>query len=197
MGKENTSIKIKVIIKNEFKKDSFDLVTRQTGQKIFQRLEKEIIKTASQQSIVLDFAGVGVIDYSCADEVIVKLISRLQTNEYGDKYILFSNLTPTQKDNIHVALERRNLAALELKKNDGGWGIIGALENYLLKTLEIIMAKGELSSSQLSDSLNLELNTASMRLINLYRLKLVKKTLDESTGTGRGRRHFVYRSIAT
>lgn len=187
------TLKLKDIIKEEFSKVSFDLMTRQTGQKIFQRLEKEINSATEDQTIILDFTGVGAIDYSCADEVIAKLISRLQLNEYGNKYLALCNLTPTQKENIHVALERRNLAMLEHKNEERFWEVIGVVDDYLLKTLELIMEKEKISSSQLSELLNLELNTASMRLINLNRLKLVKKILASSPE--RGKRHFIYQSV--
>jgi hypothetical protein len=185
-------IKLKTIIKEEIKTGSFDLMTRQLGQKIFLRIEKEIQEKENGTTVVLDFSGVGAIDYSCADEVMAKLVSRIELNEYGDKYIYLENLTPTQQENIHVALERKNLAILELKQ-DKGWAIIGVVNDYLYKTLEVIMKKGSVSSSELAEMLKLELNTASTRLINLHKLKLVKKTAQ--AGTERGKRHFIYKSL--
>jgi hypothetical protein len=167
-------------------------MTRQLGQKIFLRIEKEIMDKENGTTVVLDFLGVGAIDYSCADEVMAKLVSRIELNEYGDKYIYLENLTPTQQENIHVALERKNLAILELKQ-DKNWAIIGVVNDYLYKTLEVIMKKGAVSSSELAQMLKLELNTASTRLINLHKLKLVKKIAQ--AGTERGKRHFIYKSL--
>lgn len=186
------SIKLKTIIKEEIKTGSFDLMTRQLGQKLFLRIEKEIQEKDNGTTVVLDFAGVGAIDYSCADEVMAKLVSRIELNEYGDKYIYLENLTPTQQENIHVALERKNLAILELKQ-DKNWAIVGVVNDYLYKTLEVIMKRGAVSSSELAEMLKLELNTASTRLINLHKLKLVRKIAQ--AGTERGKRHFIYKSL--
>jgi len=156
-----------------------------------ERLEKEIATSAEHSTIALDFTGVGVIDYSCADEVIAKLVSRLLANEYGDRYILLKNLSTTQRENIQVALERKNLAALE--EDHSGWRIIGMINNYLQKTLEIVMEKGSMSSSELAEILKLELNNVSTRLINLHKIRLLKR-ISEVNGQ-RGKSHFVYRSI--
>ena len=182
---------IKKVIQEEFSRDIQDLLTRPTGQKIMERLEKEIATSAEHSKIALDFTGVGVIDYSCADEFIAKLVSRLLANEYGDRYILLKNLSTTQRENIQVALERKNLAALE--EDHSGWRIIGMINNYLQKTLEIVMEKGSMSSSELAEILKLELNNVSTRLINLHKIRLLKR-ISEVNGQ-RGKSHFVYRSI--
>jgi hypothetical protein len=65
------------ILKEELKNGSADLVTRQSGQVIRARIEKDIENEKSGEIIALDFAKIGIIDYSCADEIVAKLISRL------------------------------------------------------------------------------------------------------------------------
>ena len=62
--------------------------------------------------VALDFSKIGVIDYSCADEIVTKLVSRLLSGEYGDKYLLLTGLNENQKENIEVALERKDLAIM-------------------------------------------------------------------------------------
>jgi anti-anti-sigma regulatory factor len=184
-------LNLRTIIQEEFQRDIQDLLTRQTGQKIMDRLEREINSARDNATVVLDFAGVGVIDYSCADEVIAKLVSRLQSNEYGERYLVLKNLTIPQRENIQVALERKNLATLE---DDGGnWRVIGLINNYLQKTLEIVMEKKAMSSSELSQILNLELNNVSTRLINLHKIKLVKRVSE--VNAQRGKSHFIYQSL--
>lgn len=186
-------IRFKDIIKEELRSNSLDLMTRQTGQRIFQHLENKIKQAKEGETVSLDFWGVGVIDYSCADEVIAKIVLRMIQNEYGDRYLILQNLTPTQKENISVALERKNLAIIGLKSKDKSWEIMGTIDDYLLETLEIIMKNGSMSSSILRKKLKLELNTASMRLINLHKLRLVKKI--KASSSKKGKRHFVYKSL--
>ena len=43
---------------------------------------------------------------------MAKLVSRLLSSEYGDKYLFLTGLNENQKENIEVALERKNLAVM-------------------------------------------------------------------------------------
>lgn len=184
-------IKLGNVVKQELRNGSTNLVTRETGRLILGRIEREIGAINKGETITLDFSDVKVIDYSCADEVIAKLITRLKGYEYGDKYVILQNLSSSQKENIHVALEKKDLAILATDA-DKKWEVIGLLNNYLMKTLQEIMKKGKISTRGLSDKLRLELNTASTRLLNLHKVKLVKKVEER---TPDGRRQFVYKSL--
>ena len=100
------------ILKEELQNGSKDIVTRQSGQVIRSRIERDIEKEKNGAVIALDFSNIGIIDYSCADEIVTKLISRLLSGEYGDKYIILTGLNENQKENIEVALERKELAVM-------------------------------------------------------------------------------------
>lgn len=171
------------LLKEELKNGSSDLVTRNSGQVIRERIEKDIAGEKEREVIALDFSKIGVIDYSCADEIVAKLISRLQSNEYGDKYIVLTGLTENQKENIEVALERKDLAVMaEIK--DGRKILIGNLNNYLQETLNFVSKKGKITASDLSATLKLPANTSGTRLLNLYKKRLVKR-IDEIRDGGR------------
>ncbi len=75
------------ILKEELKNGSSDLVTRPSGQVVRNRIETDIAKVEDGAIIALDFSKIGIIDYSCADEIVAKLISRLLGGEYGNKYL--------------------------------------------------------------------------------------------------------------
>ena len=131
------------LLKEELKNGSADLVTRHSGQVIRERIEKDIAKEKDGEVIALDFSKIGIIDYSCADEIVAKLISRLVSNEYGDKYIVLTGLNENQKENIEVALERKGLAVVS-EMRDKKKILIGNLNNYLQETLNFINKKGKL-----------------------------------------------------
>lgn len=97
---------------------SYNLVTRETGKKIREAVEGMLEKEPDGAIVVLNFEGVGIIDYSCADEIMAKLITRLNSDEYGDKYIILKGANPTQKENIEVALERKKLAILSFGEDN-------------------------------------------------------------------------------
>ena len=192
MAKNNIHIlKIGAVVKEELKNGSASLVTRETGRVILNRIEQEIREINIGETLILDFSDVRIIDYSCADEVIAKLLTRLKGKEYGNKYVVLQNLSSSQKENIQVALEKKDLAIL-VTDNKKSWEVIGVLNNYLWETLQVIMKSGDISTRQLSDKLKLELNTASTRLLNLHKARLVRKCEER---TSHGRRQFVYRSL--
>ena len=128
------------LLKEELKNGSSDLVTRNSGQVIRERIEKDIAGEKEGEVIALEFSKIGVIDYSCADEIVAKLISRLVSNEYGDKYIVLTGLNENQKENIEVALERKDLAVM-VEMKDGKKILIGSLNNYLQETLNFVSKK--------------------------------------------------------
>lgn len=171
------------LLKEELKNGSSNLVTRASGQVIRQRIERDIENEKDGEVIILDFSKIGVIDYSCADEIVAKLISRLLSNEYGDKYLLLTGINDNQRENIEVALERKDLAVMaEMKK--GKKLLLGNLNNYLRETLELIVKKGEITARELSGKMGLEANTSGTRLLNLYKKRLVKR-IDEMRDGGR------------
>lgn len=170
---------------------SRNLVTRETGKRMREALEERLQKEPSGEVIILDFKGVGILDYSCADEIVAKLISRLNAGEYGERYLLLRGLNPTQKENIEVALERKHLAALFLNE-EKKWEVLGILNNYLKETLNEVMTKGRITARDLADTEDLEINTSSTRLANLYKIQLVQRREEL---LNEGGRQFVYESI--
>jgi hypothetical protein len=168
-------------LKEELKNGSSDLVTRQSGQVIRGRIEREIQQERDGEIIALDFSQIGIIDYSCADEIIAKLISRLLANEYGNKYVLLAGVNDNQKENIEVALERKDLAVMAELRN-GVKVLIGNLNNYLKETLELIITKNKISAKDLSETMKLEANTSGTRLLNLHKKRLVKRSEEVRNG---------------
>lgn len=108
------------------------------------------------------------------DEVVAKLISRLLSGEYGDKYIILTGLNENQKENIEVALERKDLAVMAEMSSKKI--LMGSLNNYLRETLDLILKKIKITAKDLSETMKLEANTSGTRLLNLHKKRLVKRT---------------------
>ena len=170
-------------LKEELKNGSSDLVTRPSGQVIRNRIERDIEKEKDGEIVALDFSRIGIIDYSCADEIVAKLVSRLLGGEYGDKYIILTGLNENQKENIEVALERKELAVIA-NMRDGKQVLLGSLNNYLKETLNLILKRGKITAKELSEAKSLEANTSGTRLLNLHKKRLVKR-MDEIKNGGR------------
>ncbi len=171
---ENVIYDLYKLLKEELGNGSNNLVTRPSGQAIRERIERDIEKEPQGAVISLDFSKIGVIDYSCADEVVAKLVSRLVSGEYGDKYLLLAGLNENQKENIEVAVERKDLAVVAAMKG-GARVVLGSLNSYLRDTLDFIAQKKKATSKDLSDAKKIEANTSGTRLLNLYKKRLVKR----------------------
>ena len=86
------------------------LVTRPTGQALRLGIESQIGELGGFCVSVLDFSNVVVLDYSCADEVVAKLLQRFQPDDRPcDAYILARGLGEDHRDPIEEVLARHRL----------------------------------------------------------------------------------------
>jgi hypothetical protein len=174
-----------------FAGDATHLVTRETGREVRSVIARELGSLAAGSVMTLDFSGVGIIDFSCADECLAKLVTRLIAGEFGEKYLRLAGLGESQRENIHVALERKRLPAL-LVCPDGSWECLGAITPHLRETLHLLVARGRISAREMVGLLDLELTTSSTRLGSLHRLRLARRY---ERIIGDGGREFVYEGL--
>ena len=192
---EKRTLCIKKLPHTLLKNGSREMTGRSRGVRIREAIEKILGEGKGALRVVLDFSGMGSIDFSWADEVVAKLISRLWSGEYGEKFLVLKNLNPSQAENIGVALERKKLAVLTTGPE--GWQIIGSLNNYLIHTLNQVMEKRQLTLRELSEEEGIEMNTGGTRLLNLYKKRLVVRVERPIMGkedSHRGRQ-YVYQSL--
>jgi hypothetical protein len=87
------------------------LVTRPTGRALRMGIESQIGEIGSVCVSVLDFTQVVVLDYSCADEVVAKLIQRYQAPDRpADAYFVARGLADQHRHPIDEVLSRHRLA---------------------------------------------------------------------------------------
>jgi len=186
---------VQLIVREAYRKlaagDAVHLVTRETGKTVRSLFARELAALPAGSVMTLDFAGVGIIDFSCADECLAKLVTRLIAGEYGEKYLRLTGLGESQRENIHVALERKRLPAL-LVHPDGSWECLGTITPHLRETLLLVTTRSRLSAREMVGALDLELTASSTRLGSLHRLRLVRR---RERAMGEGGREFVYEDL--
>jgi hypothetical protein len=188
-------LSLKKLSNGLLKNGTKEMTGRSRGVRIREAIEKALGEAKGTLRVILDFSGIGAVDFSWADEVVAKMVSRLWSGEYGEKFLLLKGLTPSQAENINVALERKRLAVLTIGPE--GWRIIGSLNNYLIHTLNQVMKRKRLTLRQLSEEERIGMNTSGTRLLNLYKKRLVARLEGPTVGKDdphRGRQ-FVYRSL--
>lgn len=105
-----------------------DLVTRPTGAAVRAQIERQLAATPVQAIVVIDFSHVGLLDFSCADEIVAKLLLRYADDGSAASYLLFRGVTDSHLDAIEAVLEKRGLA-LVIELPDGDTTIVGRVED--------------------------------------------------------------------
>lgn len=84
-----------------------DLVTRPTGAAVRGRIQ-QVIAEAGCELARLDFSAVRVVDFSCADEVVAKLL--LAAHPRSRRYVVLCGLSEAQVEAIDHVLTGHRLA---------------------------------------------------------------------------------------
>ena len=88
-----------------------DLVTRSTGAKVRSGIEEALTRRPADDPVVLNFSAVRVLDCSCADEVVAKLLLEHAIGAEGRAVcFVIRGLTETHAEEIDHVLRRRRLA---------------------------------------------------------------------------------------
>ena len=194
---EKKTLLLKRLISSLSRNGTQEMTGRSRAVRIRVVIEKILREEKAPLVVILDFGGSAPIDFSWADEMVAKLISRLWSGEYGEKFLILKGLNVSQLENIGVALERKRLAVLVT--GHGGWRIVGSLNNYLVHTLNQVMEKRRLTLRELSEEEGIGMNTSGTRLLNLYKKRLVVRV--DGMGAGKQEVHrgrqFVYQSLLT
>jgi hypothetical protein len=96
------------------------LVTRPTGQALRLGIETQITELGALCLTVLDFTEVAVLDYSCADEIVAKLIQRFQREDRpAEAYFLARGIEDRHRETIEAVLGRQGLAITAELANGG------------------------------------------------------------------------------
>lgn len=102
------------------------LVTRPTGRALRLGIESQIAELGSSCISVLDFTQVLVLDYSCADEAVAKLIQRFQPQDRpADAYFLARGVAEQHREPLEEVLIRHGLV-LVADVEGVGYTLLGA-----------------------------------------------------------------------
>ncbi|MFZ5623395.1 MAG: hypothetical protein ACOY71_03050 [Gemmatimonadota bacterium] len=108
-----------------------DLVTRRTGAAVRRRIEARLAAAASRAPVpapplraCLDFSAVGCIDFSCADEIVAKL---LLSPPGGEHYLALTGVSEAHREAIQHVLEYHGIAIAILPAGGGAPELLGAV----------------------------------------------------------------------
>jgi hypothetical protein len=100
------------------------LVTRQTGKAVRHAIEMQLGGAGNVSLSLIDFSEVAIIDFSCADEVVAKLVQRYLDDGPPDAFFVFRGVHEPHRDQIETVLHRQGLAAV-VESHPGIFAIAG------------------------------------------------------------------------
>jgi len=148
-----------------------DMVTRSTGAALRDRIE-QTIAGASHRTTQLDFTAVGLLDFSCADEVVAKLLLRVAAED--EHYVVLSGITDSHLDAIDHVLERHGLSVAALTEGEAAPRVLGVVTPDAVTAFQTIQRLGAGDANRLADALTWTVERAADALQSLALRRLIQ-----------------------
>lgn len=153
-----------------------NLVTRPTGVAVRTEIEQLLGALGGQRTLtVIDFSNVGLLDYSCADEIVAKLLLQYANGGAPEGYFLFRGINDAHADAIEAVLERHGLALVAQRVGEAGVHLLGVLDEGERLAWEAIAGRGTVDAAELAAAAGCTVADASRLLDALYRRRLVMR----------------------
>lgn len=150
------------------------LVTRPTGRAVRLGIEQRLAEYDRQVLAVVDFGEVQLIDFSCADEVVVKLVLHsLREPIAGPRaFFLFTGMRAHHADPVASALRRRRLVAAA-ERAGGRPALLGVLPEPLARTWRALHRLGRAEAEAVARRLGGAGAATARRLAELHERRLL------------------------
>jgi hypothetical protein len=159
-----------------------NLLTRPTGAAVRSQIEQQLTDLRESVVTVIDFSQVELLDFSCADEVIAKLLLRFGSEPARETYFVFRGVT-AHLDAIETVLERHMLA-LVIQLDDGAAHLIGAVPEAERRLWEALRRIGGGVASAVAAEIGANEHDTVEMLDGLSRRRLVMHLGDRYVAVG-------------
>ena len=88
------------------------LVTRPTGRAVRMAIKTQLQGNSNRSFSLIDLSEVVILDFSCADEVVAKLLEDSIQGESREEFFVFRGVHERHRGQVQTVLERRGLAAV-------------------------------------------------------------------------------------
>ena len=152
-----------------------NLVTRPTGAAVRREIEQVVSGLHAPSLTVIDFSQVGLLDFSCADEVIGKLLTEARRRAEGvESYFLVRGVRDHHLEAIEAVMVRYGLAVI-VEMHDGAWRVVGTLDTPTRRALDVILARGCAEAEEIAADLAEPPEALAASLERLWRSGLVMR----------------------
>jgi hypothetical protein len=128
------------------------LVTRQTGRAVRMAIEARIHEGGDMSLSLIDLSEVTVLDFSCADEVVAKLLQRYQGPDRAEAFFVFRGVREPHRHQIEVVLERQGLAAVA-ETDPGHFELLGEATAQEASSWRVLEERGLLTEDEMAQGI--------------------------------------------
>ena len=146
------SIDVSLLLQHSIASLYSHLVTRPTGRAVRMAIEAQVAESSRTSLSLIDLSEVTIIDFSCADEVVAKLILRfLEEDRPGDALFVFRGVGQIHREPIETVLRRQSLAAVtevhgrfellgtRTQDEDHAWSVLQEQGNIAVADVEDVL----------------------------------------------------------
>ena len=148
-----------------------NLVTRPTGAAVRGRIERAMRESGCRTAL-LDFSDVELLDLSCADEIVAKLL--LMPGSAADRYVVLWRLREDQIEAIDHVLTHQRLAVAALPADAETLDVLGALDPDGRSAFSCVAERGPMRADGVAEALSWADSRARSALDLLADLRLVR-----------------------
>lgn len=148
-----------------------DLVTRSTGVAVRGWIQRAIAGSAAPTTL-LDFTEVGLLDFSCADEIVAKLL--LDTDPSTDRYVMLLGTREDHAEAIDHVLNHHALAIAVVTGPGQAPQLLGRVTPELQRVFHCVFRLGPGDAGSIADMLGWTLERAADALLTLSLLRLLR-----------------------
>lgn len=127
------------------------LVTRPTGRAVRLAIEAVLAEAGEPTISLVDLTEITILDYSCADEVVARLLKRyVEEDRPREAFFVFRGVQARHRDPIQAVLERQTLAAVS-QREDGTAELLGTLDDEEATVWDLVEAQGRVTTERADD----------------------------------------------
>ncbi len=133
------------------------LVTRPTGRAVRLAIETQLRELELPALSLVDLSSVSILDYSCADEVVAKLLlGRTTEGRAASLFYVFRGLREHHREPILEVLDRHGLATVARGEAGTRYELLGVHSRAEAEVWSIVEEAGTLPARELPDRFGTE-----------------------------------------
>jgi hypothetical protein len=166
-----TQIDVRGVLARCISERHCDLVTRPTGRAVRTSIESELAAHGQAALVILDFTEVRILDCSCADEIVAKLVQASLAAEAPGTAFVLRGLDAHQIEDVEEVLRRQELALVA--ETGGALRPIGAVAERARALWARLAETGPAAAAELAGALGWPEDEVGAALEELARRRLL------------------------